>query len=109
VALNFPIHFSLRAVELPLRSGSAYGRSMVVTDGGAGSQPDKQGPLRTVELRKKIEAMKLAYTDLYRYHGDPRFASMPVRGLLAKEYAEQRGALIDPEKAYESWKACWLT
>jgi len=62
-------------------------------------QPDKQGPQGTVELHKKIEAMKLAYTDLYRYNSDPRFASIPVRGLLSKEYAQQRAALIDPQKA----------
>ena len=65
----------------------------------AASQPDNHGPEGTVELHKKIEAMKLAYTDLYRYNGDPRFASIPVRGLLSKEYAEQRAALIDPQKA----------
>jgi gamma-glutamyltranspeptidase/glutathione hydrolase len=65
----------------------------------ATSQADKQGPLGTVELHKKIEAMKLAYTDLYRYNGDPRFAKIPVRGLLSKEYAEQRAAVIDPQKA----------
>lgn len=65
----------------------------------ATSEPDKQGPEGTVELHKKIEAMKLAYTDLYRYNGDPRFATIPVTGLLSKEYAEQRAALIDPNKA----------
>jgi gamma-glutamyltranspeptidase / glutathione hydrolase len=65
----------------------------------ATSQPDKQGPLGTMELHKKIEAMKLAYTDLYRYNGDPRFTHIPVRGLLSREYAEQRAALINPEKA----------
>jgi gamma-glutamyltranspeptidase / glutathione hydrolase len=65
----------------------------------AASQPDKQGPLGTVELHKKIEAMKLAYTDLYRYNGDPRFAAIPVRGLLSEEYADQRARLIDPQKA----------
>jgi gamma-glutamyltranspeptidase / glutathione hydrolase len=65
----------------------------------AASQPDNRGPEATVELHKKIEAMKLAYTDLYRYNGDPRFATIPVRGLLSKEYAEQRAALIDPQKA----------
>jgi len=65
----------------------------------ATSQPDKQGPQGTVELHKKIEAMKLAYTDLYRYNGDPRFAKIPVHGLLSKEYAEQRAALIDLNKA----------
>jgi len=65
----------------------------------ATSQPDSQGPQATVELHKKIEAMKLAYTDLYHYNGDPRFASVPVQGLLAKKYAEERAALIDPQKA----------
>ena len=53
----------------------------------------------TVELHKKIEAMKLAYTDLYRYNGDPRFAVIPLRGLLSKEYADQCARLIDPQKA----------
>jgi len=65
----------------------------------ASSQPDKDGPQGTVELHKKIEAMKLAYTDLYRYNGDPHFATIPVKGLLSKEYAEQRAVLIDPQKA----------
>ena len=63
------------------------------------SRPDYQGPQGTVELHKKIEAMKLAYADLHRYNADPRFASVPVQGLLSKEYAEQRAALIDPQKA----------
>jgi gamma-glutamyltranspeptidase/glutathione hydrolase len=65
----------------------------------ARSQPDSHGPEGTVELHKKMEAMKLAYTDLYRYNGDPRFVSIPVPGLLSKEYAAQRAALIDPQKA----------
>ena len=65
----------------------------------ATAQPDNQGSLGTVELHKKIEAMKLAYTDLYRYNGDPRFAKIPVKGLLSNEYAEERAALINPAKA----------
>lgn len=65
----------------------------------ATSQPDSHGPQGTVELHKKIEAMKLAYTDLYRYNADPRFASIPVQGLLSKKYAEERAALIDSQKA----------
>lgn len=65
----------------------------------ATSQPSKDGPSSTSELHKKIEAMKLAYTDLYRYDGDPRFAKVPVSGLLSTEYAKERAALIDPKKA----------
>src|SRR5205807_8338916 len=57
------------------------------------------GPLSATELHKKIEAMKLAYADLDRYNADPRFARVPVQGLLAEEYARQRAKLIDPRKA----------
>ena len=62
-------------------------------------QPDSGGPQSTVELHKKIEAMKLAYADLYRYSADPRFAKVPVAGLLSKDYAAQRAKLIDANKA----------
>jgi gamma-glutamyltranspeptidase/glutathione hydrolase len=62
-------------------------------------QPDAAGPQGAVELHKKIEAMKLAYADLYRYNADPRFAKVPVQSLLSKSYAAQRAALIDPNKA----------
>jgi gamma-glutamyltranspeptidase/glutathione hydrolase len=51
------------------------------------------------ELHKKIEAMKLAYADLYRYNADPRFAKIPVNGLLSQDYAKERGKLINPNKA----------
>jgi len=62
-------------------------------------QPDAGGPQGTAELHKKIEAMKLAYADLYRYNADPKFATVPVQGLLSKTYAAQRATLIDPNKA----------
>ncbi len=62
-------------------------------------QADKAGPLAPIELHDRIEAMKLAYSDLYRYNADPRFAKVPVKGLLADDYAKQRATLIDPQKA----------
>ena len=55
--------------------------------------------LSVTELHKKIEAMKLAYADLYRYNADPRFAKVPVQGLLSKEYATERANLIGSRKA----------
>jgi gamma-glutamyltranspeptidase/glutathione hydrolase len=61
--------------------------------------PSPDGPLSVVELHKKIEAMKLAYADLGRYNADPRFAKIPVKGILSKEYARERAKLIDPAKA----------
>jgi len=61
------------------------------------ASPD--GPSSVAELHKKIEAMRLAYADLHRYDADPRFAKVPVKGLLSKEYAQERAKLIDPAKA----------
>jgi len=58
----------------------------------------KNGPYTADELHRRIESMKLAYSDL-RYNGDPRMADIPVRGLLAKEYARKRAAAVDPAKA----------
>ena len=57
------------------------------------------GSLSVAELHTRIEAMKLAYADLGRYNGDPRFAKIPVKGILSKEYARDRAKLIDPAKA----------
>ncbi len=61
--------------------------------------PSPDGPLGVAELHKKIEAMKLAYADLEHYNADPRFAKIPVKGILSKEYARQRAQLIDPGRA----------
>jgi gamma-glutamyltranspeptidase/glutathione hydrolase len=63
------------------------------------SPASADGPLSMVELHKKIEAMKLAYADLGRFNADPRFAKVPVKGMLSKEYARERAKLIDQAKA----------
>jgi gamma-glutamyltranspeptidase / glutathione hydrolase len=50
-------------------------------------------------LHIQIEAQKLAYADLARYVADPRVSKVPVAGLLSKEYAKRRGALINLKRA----------
>mgnify|MGYP005838858677 CR=1 FL=1 len=50
-------------------------------------------------MHLKIEAQKLAYQDLNRYLGDPRFAEVPLAGLLSKQYAARRAEAIDPATA----------
>jgi gamma-glutamyltranspeptidase/glutathione hydrolase len=61
--------------------------------------PSPDGPLSVAELHKKIEAMKLAYADLEHYNADPRFAKVPVKGLLSKDYAQQRAKQINGNHA----------
>ena len=63
------------------------------------SAASPEGPSSVAELHKKIEAMKLAYADLHRYDADPRFARIPVSGLISKEYARERAGLINPDQA----------
>ena len=46
-----------------------------------------------------IEAKKLAFEDRARFYADPDFAKIPLRGLLSKDYAAKRRALIHMDRA----------
>ena len=46
-----------------------------------------------------VETTKLAFADREQYYGDPDFVEVPLAGLLSKEYATSRRALIDPRHA----------
>jgi gamma-glutamyltranspeptidase/glutathione hydrolase len=50
-------------------------------------------------LHTMIEAKKLSYADMITYVADPRFAKVPVAGMLSQAYARERAALIDPARA----------
>ena len=50
-------------------------------------------------LHVLIEAKKLAYADLLRYVADPKFAQVPIEGILDKEYARARAKLINTAQA----------
>jgi gamma-glutamyltranspeptidase/glutathione hydrolase len=56
-------------------------------------------PLSTGRLHLQIEAMRLAFADARWYVADPQFASIPLKELLSKAYADQRRKLINPKKA----------
>ena len=46
-----------------------------------------------------IEAARLSFADRNAYVGDPEYVEVPVQGLLSKDYAKQRAALINPQQA----------
>ncbi len=50
-------------------------------------------------LHVMIEAKKLAYADMHKYVGDPRFTPIPVRELISKSLAAQRAKLIRMDTA----------
>ena len=58
----------------------------------------KFGLNSTRTLHTMIEAKKLAYADLVRYIGDPKFSKLPVAQLLSKDFAAKRAKLIDPNR-----------
>ena len=60
---------------------------------------DLLGPDRAHLL---VQAKQIAYHDRDQLLADPAFANVPVEMLISKDYAEQRGRLIDP-KAALSW------
>ena len=54
----------------------------------------------TAYIHTITEALKLALADRQAYYGDPNFATIPMDGLLSKDYARERAGLIDPNKAH---------
>ena len=57
----------------------------------------------TVEsVHVMVEAKKLAFADREVYLADPEFVDVPIPGLLSKEYARERAAAIDSERAAAS-------
>lgn len=57
-------------------------------------------PIDGVESQHlQIEAMKLAFADLYKYVADPRSMDVTPKQMLDPGYLAQRAKLIDPKKA----------
>jgi gamma-glutamyltranspeptidase/glutathione hydrolase len=46
-----------------------------------------------------IEAKKLAYADMLRYVGDPKYSKVPVAQMLSREHASDRATKLDMTKA----------
>ncbi len=62
-------------------------------------------PLSPRNVHLMAEVMKRGFADNSAYIGDPAFVSIPIRGLLDKDYAKSRAAEIDPGKITGAVKA----
>jgi len=59
------------------------------------------GPDDAAGLHLQIEAMKLAFADVYRYVAEPAAMDRSVEALLDPRYLAGRAALIDPQRAQD--------
>jgi gamma-glutamyltranspeptidase/glutathione hydrolase len=50
----------------------------------------------TQHLHLLIESLRLAFADTRHYVADPLFTPVPVQGMLSKEYAAERRAIVNP-------------
>lgn len=56
-------------------------------------------------LHVLTEAKKLAYEDRAKFYADPDFNEIPLQELLSDDYAAARRALIDPNRAADTYPA----
>jgi gamma-glutamyltranspeptidase/glutathione hydrolase len=61
--------------------------------------PAKYPYLSSESIHMMVEAKRLAFADREAYVADPEFVDIPMEGMLSKEYAASRFAMIDPERA----------
>jgi gamma-glutamyltranspeptidase len=54
------------------------------------------------------ESLKRAFHDRHLYAGDPNFVDVPMDRLLSKEWAAERRATVDPDKALLETKSTYL-
>jgi gamma-glutamyltranspeptidase/glutathione hydrolase len=73
----------------PSSGGSTVGEALNILEGYNMSAPD-----RALALHRYLEASKLAFADRNRWVGDPDFVSVPLDGLLSKDFAAERRCLI---------------
>jgi gamma-glutamyltranspeptidase/glutathione hydrolase len=56
-------------------------------------------------LHTFIEAKKLAFEDRAKFYTDPDFSDIPIKELISNKYAQERKALINPNRAAKEYPA----
>jgi gamma-glutamyltranspeptidase / glutathione hydrolase len=95
-----PLHTTYRGFDVYSNPSTSRGGFEVLMQANLveGFPLKSFGAGSTKALHAQIEAIKVAKADIYRYVADPKFAAIPASGMLSKDYATQRRALIDLEK-----------
>ena len=92
--MQAPTHVRYRGLDIysmapPSSSGTTVGEALNILRGwNLSAEP------RSTALFHYLEASRLAYADRDAYVGDPRYVSVPVRGLLSPAFAATRRCLI---------------
>jgi gamma-glutamyltranspeptidase / glutathione hydrolase len=92
--LRPPTHVTYRGDDVygmgpPSSGGSTIGEALNILEGFDMSTSD-----RALALHRYFEASKLAFADRNRWVGDSDFVSVPLDGLLSKDFAAERRCLI---------------
>ncbi|TKB27039.1 gamma-glutamyltransferase [Desulfopila sp. IMCC35006] len=103
-AMRSPVHGTYRGYDIysmsPPSSGGAHVVQILNILEGYPIAEYGHNSARTIHLM--AEAMKRAYADRSFYLGDEDFVKVPLKGLIAKDYASKIRAGIDTEKATPS-------
>jgi gamma-glutamyltranspeptidase / glutathione hydrolase len=97
-----PVHTTYRGYDIygmpqPSSGGVTVGEALNILEGF-----DLKAMPRAQAEHVYIEASRLAFADRNAYLGDPEYVDAPVDGMLSKQYAAQRRALINPDRASSS-------
>lgn len=86
--------YQVYGMPLPSSGGIAVAEALNILEGY-----DLKALPRASAEHLYLEASRLAFADRNAYLADPEYVDAPVAGLLTKEFAAQRRALIDPKRA----------
>ena len=86
--------YELYGMPLPSSGGPTVAHALNILEGY-----DLMSLPRARAEHLYIEASRLAFADRNAYLADPEYVDAPLAGLLSKQYAAERRALIDPRKA----------
>lgn len=86
--------YELYGMPLPSSGGPTVAHALNILEGY-----DLESLPRARAEHLYIEASRLAFADRNAYLADPEYVDAPLAGLLSKQYAAERRALIDARKA----------